>query len=105
MPTRRFMKRWAKLSTTYTVSRSMSECIFRDLGLMPYAEALALQKELAEQRKRGEIPDHLLIVEHPHVITLGRNGHLDNLLASPDVLARSGISFHHPGRRAQITYH
>ena len=83
----------------------MSECIFRDLGLMPYAEALSVQKDLADQRKRGEIPDHLLIVEHPHVITLGRNGHLDNLLASPEVLERAGISFHHTDRGGDITYH
>jgi lipoyl(octanoyl) transferase len=83
----------------------MSECIFRDLGLMPYAEALSIQQSLADQRKRGEIPDHLLIVEHPHVITLGRNGHLDNLLASPEALSRAGISFHHTDRGGDITYH
>ncbi len=80
-------------------------CQFRDLGLMPYGEALSIQKDLAGQRKRGEIPDHLLIVEHPHVITLGRNGHLDNLLASPEVLTRTGISFHHTDRGGDITYH
>lgn len=72
---------------------------------MGYAEALAIQKDLAEQRKRGEIPDQLLIVEHPHVITLGRNGHLENLLAGSDVLERSGISFHHTDRGGDITYH
>jgi lipoyl(octanoyl) transferase len=83
----------------------MHECQFRDLGVMSYAEALTIQKELEAQRKRGEIPDHLLIVEHPHVITLGRNGHLDNLLASPEVLARAGISFHHTDRGGDITYH
>jgi lipoyl(octanoyl) transferase len=83
----------------------MRECQFRDLGAMSYAEALTIQKELEAQRKRGEIPDHLLIVEHPHVITLGRNGHLDNLLASPEVLARTGISFHHSDRGGDITYH
>src|ERR1039457_1112827 len=83
----------------------MRECQFRDLGAMSYAEALTIQKELEAQRKRGEIPDHVLIVEHPHVITLGRNGHLDNLLASPEVLARAGISFHHTDRGGDITYH
>jgi lipoyl(octanoyl) transferase len=83
----------------------MRECQFRDLGAMSYAAALTIQKELEAQRKRGEIPDHLLIVEHPHVITLGRNGHLDNLLASPEVLARAGISFHHTDRGGDITYH
>ena len=76
-----------------------------DLGLIGYAEALTIQQDLVEKRKRGVIPDQLLIVEHPHVITLGRNGHLENLLASEDVLRRSGISFHHTDRGGDITYH
>ena len=58
-----------------------------------------------EQRKRGEIPDQFLIVEHPHVITMGRNGHIDNVLASPEVLARSGIEFHSTDRGGDVTYH
>jgi lipoyl(octanoyl) transferase len=77
----------------------------RDLGRISYAEALAIQKQLAEERKRGGIPDQLLIVEHPHVITLGRNGRLENLLATNEVLARAGISFHHTDRGGDITYH
>lgn len=83
----------------------MRSCEFRDLGRMTYADALALQKGLADRRKRGEVRDQLLIVEHPHVITLGRNGHLDNLLASSEVLERTGISFHHTDRGGDITYH
>src|SRR6202171_5070466 len=83
----------------------MRECEFHDLGTMDYAGALAIQKNLAARRKLGEIPDQLLIVEHPHVITLGRNGSLDNLLASGYVLERSGISFHHTDRGGDITYH
>lgn len=77
----------------------------RDLGTISYDEALTVQKELAEQRKHGEIPDQLLIVEHPHVITLGRNGHLENLLAGSEILSRAGISFHHTDRGGDITYH
>lgn len=76
-----------------------------DLKTISYGDALALQKRLVEQRKRGEIPDQLLIVEHPHVLTLGRNGHLANLLASDDVLTRAGIAFHHTDRGGDITYH
>jgi len=83
----------------------MRNCEVRDLGRIGYAEALTIQKDLADQRKRGEIPDQLLMVEHPHVITLGRNGHMDNLLAGNDVLERSGISFHHTDRGGDITYH
>jgi len=80
-------------------------CIVRDLGRMDYAAALETQKTLAEQRKHGDIPDHLLIVEHPHVITLGRNGHMENLLAPEEILERAGISFHHTDRGGDITYH
>ncbi len=83
----------------------MRNCEFRDLGKRSYVEALAIQKDLADRRKRGEIPNQLLIVEHPHVITLGRNGHLENLLASSHVLERTGISFHQTDRGGDITYH
>jgi lipoyl(octanoyl) transferase len=77
----------------------------RDLGRLGYAEAYALQKEMEGRRKLGEIPDQLLIVEHPHVITMGRNGHLQNLLAQPEVLERAGISFFPTDRGGDITYH
>jgi lipoyl(octanoyl) transferase len=85
--------------------REMRVCEFRDLGRAGYAEALAIQKDLVEQRKQGLIPDQLLIVEHPHVITLGRNGHSENLLASEEVLQRAGIEFHASDRGGDITYH
>jgi lipoyl(octanoyl) transferase len=77
----------------------------RNLGRIGYAEAFALQQHLVTQRKHGEIPDQLLIVEHPHVITLGRNGHLSNLLASEEILRRAGIEFHPTDRGGDITYH
>jgi len=83
----------------------MRNCELRDLGRIGYAEALALQKDLVEKRKRGLIPDQLLIVEHPHVITLGRNGQMNNLLASEEVLRRAGIGFHPTDRGGDITYH
>ena len=85
--------------------REMRTCEFRDLGRAGYAEALAIQKELVEQRKRGLISDQFLIVEHPHVITLGRNGHRENLLASEEVLQRAGIEFYPSDRGGDITYH
>ena len=83
----------------------MRVCEFRDLGMLSYSGALAIQKDLVEQRKQQLIPDQLLIVEHPHVITLGRNGHAENLLASEEVLQRSGITFHPTDRGGDITYH
>jgi len=83
--------------------RDMRTCEVRDLGRIGYAEAFALQQELVEERKRGGIPDQLIFVEHPHVITLGRNGRLENLLASEDVLRRAGIEFHPSDRGGDIT--
>ena len=68
-------------------------------------DALALQPDLVEHRKRGEIPDQLLIVEHPHVVTMGRNGHMENVLASPEILERAGIELHHTDRGGDVTYH
>jgi len=80
-------------------------CELRDLGRMGYAAAFEVQRDLVEQRKRGEISDVLLIVEHPHVVTMGRNGHSENLLASPELLERAGIEFHHSDRGGDVTYH
>ena len=80
-------------------------CELHDLGRLAYGSAVELQRELAERRKRSEIPDQLLIVEHPHVITLGRNAHAENLLASPEVLARAGIELHATDRGGDVTYH
>ena len=80
-------------------------CELRDLDRASYAEALAIQKSLVEQRKQALIPDQLLIVEHPHVITLGRNGHQENLLASEEALERAGIEFYPTDRGGDITYH
>jgi lipoyl(octanoyl) transferase len=64
-----------------------------------------MQRDLVEQRKRGEIPDQLLFVEHPHVITMGRNGHTEHLLASESILARAGVGFYETDRGGDITYH
>ena len=77
----------------------------RDLGRLRYGDAFELQRELVERRKRGEIPDQLLIVEHPPVVTMGRNGREQNLLASPELLGRAGIEFHHTDRGGDVTFH
>jgi lipoyl(octanoyl) transferase len=83
----------------------MRSCELHDLGRMEYGRALELQRELAEKRKLGAIPDQLLVVEHPHVITLGRSGKPGNLLASEEVLRRAGIAFFPTNRGGDITYH
>jgi len=83
----------------------MLRCELQDLGRLDYSEAFELQRTLVERRKAGLIPDQLLIVEHPHVITLGRSGRAEHLLASEEVLRRAGVSFHHTDRGGDITYH
>ena len=79
----------------------------RRLGRVPYAEALALQRALVEERQRGEVDDLLLLVEHPHVLTLGvrGDGGRGHILATPDQLASRGVEVHETGRGGDITYH
>ncbi|MGA8028591.1 MAG: lipoyl(octanoyl) transferase LipB [Bryobacteraceae bacterium] len=76
-----------------------------DLGRMRYSEALDVQMRLVEERKRGDGVDTLLFVEHPHVVTIGRNGKEQNVLASEEILARTGIDFHETDRGGDVTYH
>jgi lipoyl(octanoyl) transferase len=95
------------LSTAAPVGYARTCPLFHvlDLGRVGYASALDLQHGLVERRKGGEIPDQLLIVEHPHVITMGRNGHMENVLASPEILERAGIEMHYTDRGGDVTYH
>ncbi len=83
----------------------MRKCQVRELGRVGYGQALELQQQLVAERKAGTSEDHLLLLEHPHVITLGRNGQMKNLLASEEVLSRTGISFYPTDRGGDVTYH
>jgi lipoyl(octanoyl) transferase len=79
----------------------------RRLGALSYVQGVDLQKRLVEDRKAGRIPDQLLLLEHPPVITLGVKARNDrsNLLASPRTLQRAGIEVFETGRGGDITYH
>ncbi len=79
----------------------------RRLGTVKYAEALELQKLLVEERKADRIPDQLLLLEHPSVITLGVRSRDDrsHVLATPDVLARAGVELFETGRGGDVTFH
>jgi lipoate-protein ligase B len=77
----------------------------RDLGLIDYADALALQDRLVEQRLQNSIPDTLLLLEHPAVITLGRRGSRTDILASDALLQTKGITVHKATRGGLVTYH
>ena len=77
----------------------------RDLGQIGYAEAMRLQDSLVEARLHREIPDTLLLLEHPPVITLGRRGSLDDVFLSEAQLNRRGIVVERTTRGGLVTYH
>jgi lipoyl(octanoyl) transferase len=79
----------------------------RRLGVVPYEEALALQRSLVEERRAGRIGDTLLLLQHPHVITVGvrGDGGRSHVLASPETLAACGVGIHETGRGGDVTYH
>ncbi len=74
---------------------------------MAYDEALELQRTLVEERKAGHIPDTLLLLEHPHVLTLGvrKGGGRVNIVATPDRLSELGVAVFEAGRGGDVTYH
>jgi lipoyl(octanoyl) transferase len=79
----------------------------RRLGVVPYADGLALQRSLVEERKAGGGTDTLLLLEHPHVITLGvkLESARSHIVASPEQLADRGVELHETGRGGDVTYH
>lgn len=83
----------------------MKTCLTIDCGRLGYIEACALQNRLVAARKTNLIPDVLLLCEHPHVITLGRNGKKEHLLGSETLLQRMGVEFFPTNRGGDITYH
>jgi lipoyl(octanoyl) transferase len=77
----------------------------RRLGLVPYEEAWALQKQLAEARRTGFIPDTLVLLEHPHTYTIGRSGTRDHVFLNDEQLAQRGITCLDVDRGGDVTYH
>ena len=75
------------------------------LGRIPYAEGLAIQQRIVAARKAGEIGDTLLLIEHPPVLTLGRNATRTNILATDKLLAQKGVEIHEINRGGDVTYH
>ncbi|HVB08618.1 MAG TPA: lipoyl(octanoyl) transferase LipB [Candidatus Acidoferrales bacterium] len=87
------------------MNTSEKTCWVVDLGLMAYQPSFDLQRRLVAARKCEAVPDVLLLCEHPHVITLGRNGRQEHLLASAQLLRQMGVEFHASDRGGDITYH
>ena len=79
----------------------------RRLGTVPYGEALELQQDLVERRKRSEIPDQLLLLQHPPVITLGVRARSDrsHVLATEESLSTRGVELFETGRGGDVTFH
>ncbi|MCM3879767.1 MAG: lipoyl(octanoyl) transferase LipB [Vicinamibacterales bacterium] len=79
----------------------------RHLGVVPYAVAAEMQRTLVEERRAERVPDLLLLLEHPHVITMGvkRDAARSHLIASPELLAERRVEIHDSGRGGDITYH
>ena len=74
-------------------------------GRVPYPEALAMQERVVAARKAGTLGDTLLLLEHPPVLTLGRNARRENILATDELLARKGVAVHEIKRGGDVTYH
>ena len=75
------------------------------LGRVPYGEALAIQQRVVAARKENLLGDTLLLVEHPLVLTLGRNSSRQNIIASDEELRRNGVEVHEINRGGDVTYH
>jgi len=78
---------------------------FRRLGLVPYQQAWAMQRALAAARQRDDIPDTVLLLEHPHTFTIGRSGTRDHVYLSDQELADRGITCLEVDRGGDVTYH
>src|SRR6188472_3310108 len=84
----------------------MPPLLVEQLGLVPYADALELQRRIARARITGEVAeDVLLLVEHPPVITLGRSAKANHLLASPELLSARGVELFEVERGGDVTFH
>ncbi|MGA3082824.1 MAG: octanoyltransferase, partial [Terracidiphilus sp.] len=75
------------------------------LGRVDYSEGLRLQAEIAGLLAEGRVPNVLLLLEHPPVLTLGRNANRSNILASDELLASRGVAVHEINRGGDVTYH
>src|SRR5712691_7443640 len=83
----------------------MNTCLIVELGLIGYQQAWALQKRIVAARKANFLPDVLLLCDHPHVITLARNGKREHLLAPHAVLQQMNVEFCPTDRGGDVTYH
>jgi lipoyl(octanoyl) transferase len=86
-------------------SQSRRVCEARWLGRVQYDDGLQLQERAVERLRSNEAPEQLLLLEHPHVFTLGRGADSSNILADPRQLENSSVEVHQTGRGGDVTYH
>jgi lipoate-protein ligase B len=86
-------------------TNAYDRCIAVKLGMIDYDEAYQLQKKLHRKRISGEIPDVMLLLEHPPTLTVGKSGSVDTVLVSKEELARQRIPIFFIGRGGDVTYH
>ncbi len=95
--------REANEARIFTIKKTVIQYLY--LGRVGYDEGLRLQAEIAELRAQGRVENVLLLLEHPPVLTLGRNADRGNVLASEELLARRGVTVHEINRGGDVTYH
>ena len=95
------------MSTRSSEAPQVCELEVRRLGIVPYAEALALQRALVEERRANRVPDLLIVLQHPPVITVGvrGDGGRSHIVADTDRLAALGVAVSETGRGGDVTYH
>ena len=81
------------------------ELEIRNLGIVSYDKALSIQADLIVRRRSGEVPDQLILLEHPHVITMGTGSNVDHVLADQERRAQLGIELYETSRGGDVTYH
>ena len=82
----------------------MNQIITKYNGIVPYEKSMELQKEIHSSVANGG-PDHLLLLQHDHVITMGRTANPNDILVDPNVLENLNISVHQTDRGGEVTYH
>jgi lipoyl(octanoyl) transferase len=86
-------------------SQARGLCEAKWLGVVPYDEGLRLQESAVERLRSEDAPEQLLLLEHPHVFTLGRGADSSNILADTEQLQTNSVEVHETGRGGDVTYH
>ena len=94
-----------RITMVTQASQARRLCEVRWLGLLPYDDGRHMQEHAVELLRSGEAPEQLLLLEHPHVFTLGRGADSSNVLANQQQLQTNSVEVHETGRGGDVTYH